>query len=173
MKKSMKTKEAISLAVFILMRKKPYEEITVKEICERAGISRMSFYRYYNQKDDIFVDFCDLRFEEFYSQFSKNPNVTMKEFVLSILLYFKKYSKQLLTLQEAGKSQILLGQLNSYSRYVFATLKSNYAINKKDNPLIASFLSGGLFNVLMLWLKEGMKRTPEETADLIFAIFDK
>ena len=62
-----KTKDNISLAVYVLMLKRPYEEISVKEICERAGVSRMSFYRYYNNKEDIFVDYCDERFEDFYS----------------------------------------------------------------------------------------------------------
>ena len=34
-----------------LMLLKPYEQISVKEICDLAGISRKSFYRYFGNKD--------------------------------------------------------------------------------------------------------------------------
>ena len=69
-----KTKGLISLALYSLLLRKNYEDISVKEICERAGVSRMSFYRYYNKKDDIFVDYCDARFEEFYEGVKDQTN---------------------------------------------------------------------------------------------------
>ena len=48
------TKSLISLALYALMLKHDYDTITVKDICSKAGISRMSFYRYFSKKDDIF-----------------------------------------------------------------------------------------------------------------------
>ena len=67
-----RTKALISLAVYQLMiRKIDYDDITVKDICKTSGVSRMSFYRYYSKKDDIFIDYCDERFAEFYENFLK------------------------------------------------------------------------------------------------------
>ena len=70
------TKSLISLALYALMLKTDYDNITVKDICERAGVSRMSFYRYFSKKDDIFIDFCDERFEEFYSDITKKRSAS-------------------------------------------------------------------------------------------------
>ena len=77
-----KTKNLISLALYSLMLRHPYDEISVKDICEKAGVSRMSFYRYFSKKDDIFLDFCDERFEEFYTEINKSNVVTINEFSL-------------------------------------------------------------------------------------------
>ena len=62
-----RTKLLISLALYQLMFKYEYDDISVKDICDKARISRMSFYRYFTCKDDIFINYCDERFEEFFS----------------------------------------------------------------------------------------------------------
>lgn len=43
----------ITDALLILMKQKNYKDITVTEICEKAGVTRMSFYRSFKTKDDI------------------------------------------------------------------------------------------------------------------------
>lgn len=44
-----------------LMKEKSFTSITVKELCEKAGVSRRSFYRYYMDKyellQDLYYDF--------------------------------------------------------------------------------------------------------------------
>ena len=42
---------------FFLMDKKSYEEIRVSDIVKRAGVSRMTFYHYYEQKEDALADY--------------------------------------------------------------------------------------------------------------------
>ena len=37
--------------LFRTMLQKPYIEISVSDLCEQAGVSRKSFYRYYGNKD--------------------------------------------------------------------------------------------------------------------------
>lgn len=55
-----KTRKSIKDALVALMSEKPFEKITVKEICERAYTSRITFYNYYSDKyallDDVMVD---------------------------------------------------------------------------------------------------------------------
>ena len=36
-----------------LLQSKPYSEITISALCERAGYSRYTFYRLYDGKDDV------------------------------------------------------------------------------------------------------------------------
>ncbi|MDR0409124.1 MAG: TetR/AcrR family transcriptional regulator [Spirochaetaceae bacterium] len=41
----------------ILMDEKPYEKITVSDITEKAGIARQTFYRNYDDKDDVVFEY--------------------------------------------------------------------------------------------------------------------
>lgn len=43
-------------ALIALMKIKPYNKISVTDITERAGVSRMAYYRNYKEKDDILLN---------------------------------------------------------------------------------------------------------------------
>ena len=40
-------------AFLILLEKKDYDYITIKEICEKAGVNRSTFYLHYETLDDL------------------------------------------------------------------------------------------------------------------------
>ena len=159
-----RTKLLISLALYQLMFKSEYDEISVKDICDKTRISRMSFYRYFTCKDDIFINYCDERFEEFYNDvFSKqNHNVNVEEFVTSIFTFIKKYARQINILVKAHKEQLLSSQFINYANYIITTTKKNNGDGSKANYLVAAFFAGGLFNAIMAWMQNGLKETPED-----------
>lgn len=45
--------EYITEALLLMMKKKPYNDISVTVLCEKAGVTRMSFYRNFNTKEDV------------------------------------------------------------------------------------------------------------------------
>ena len=45
-----RTKKNISLALYALLLRKPYDEISVSDICKKANVSRVSFYHYYDTR---------------------------------------------------------------------------------------------------------------------------
>ena len=47
-------KECIVSALLQLIEKKPLSTITISELCQKAGVSRMTFYRNYGSKEDVF-----------------------------------------------------------------------------------------------------------------------
>lgn len=51
--KSMATKEKIFQAAKDILKKKGYEELSIKNICEEAGVSNGSFYHHFKTKDDL------------------------------------------------------------------------------------------------------------------------
>lgn len=51
--KSKETKERIFRAAKRILRKKGYEELSIKNICEEAGVSNGSFYHHFKTKDDL------------------------------------------------------------------------------------------------------------------------
>ena len=47
--------ESLTQALLQLMEKKPLNRINVSELCSRAGVGRVSFYRNFDSLDDILV----------------------------------------------------------------------------------------------------------------------
>lgn len=63
--------ESIYRALAQLMEEIPYEKITITDICRRAGVSRMAYYRNYSSKQAIFLNALERRLEEIYSRWEK------------------------------------------------------------------------------------------------------
>lgn len=59
-KRIRKTKRNLKETLITMMSETPFEEITITEVCQKADISRITFYTHYNDKyaliDDIFQD---------------------------------------------------------------------------------------------------------------------
>lgn len=56
-KQALRSQEWMQTALFQLMEKKPYSMISVTEITERAGLARQTFYRNYQDKDEILLQY--------------------------------------------------------------------------------------------------------------------
>ena len=52
-KKSQETKERIFRAAKDILQKHGYEQLSIKNICEEAGVSNGSFYHHFKTKDDL------------------------------------------------------------------------------------------------------------------------
>ena len=52
-KKSQETKEKIFQAAKKILQKNGYEKLSIKNICEEAGVSNGSFYHHFKTKDDL------------------------------------------------------------------------------------------------------------------------
>ena len=163
-----KTKNLICLALYSLMLRHQYEDISVKDICEKAGVSRMSFYRYYRMKDDIFIDYCDERFEEFYSEVNSIKDLSIKEFTLMMFTFIAKYKRQIKILFLANRQFMLLDQLNNYARYTISNLKNDFFVDQKNNPVYAFFMAGGLFNVIVYWINSPNPASPERMNEMLY-----
>ena len=53
--KSKETKEKIFQAAKEIIQKSGYENLSIKNICEKAGVSNGSFYHHFKTKDDLFL----------------------------------------------------------------------------------------------------------------------
>lgn len=160
------SKTLIAIAIYQLLYRFPYGKITVKMICEKAGVSRMSFYRYYSTKEDIFINFSDERFEEFYELYMKNNDgLTIEFFIENVIHYFHIYSRQIKLLEKADKMAILITQFERYASYLMNHVKSLALAKYKANPLAVPYFAGALSNVLVYWSKHNFKESEVDMAN--------
>ncbi len=61
----------IAEALLLLMKDKNYNDITIGEITERAGVNRSTYYRHFETKESIIQFYLDSIMEEYQIAFRK------------------------------------------------------------------------------------------------------
>lgn len=160
------TRMCIGEAVFALMDVKEYEKIKVSDIVKRAGVSRMTFYHYYETKEDALADFL----HEIVAGYVRD-RVAEKEKVgrfqemssiVHALKYFDQYSVFILKLVHAGLYHIVIDAMNEY---MMKRIQPRYKIPAYE----LYFYGGALLNVFIQWEKGGKKEPVEEIARTVAA----
>ncbi len=65
--------DALSAAALELFLKHGFEAVTVEEIAQTAGVSRRTFFRYYQSKEDVMVEYLDRDGERLLSELAARP----------------------------------------------------------------------------------------------------
>jgi len=153
-----RSKRDIADALISLMKKKSFDKITNKDITERAGLSHITIYRNFKNKDEIIKYFLDELTDNF-----------IKE---SKILYdsnnFSSYIEKLFIHLEKNKDiGILLykADMIHHLKDEFDRIFINKAINENIEPYHFYFLSGGLYNTYYYWIKNRCIETPKELAN--------
>ncbi|SEK68516.1 transcriptional regulator, TetR family [Pseudobutyrivibrio ruminis] len=67
--KYFKSAEKMHTALISLIDEKDFELITVKEICEVAGVNRSTFYLHYDNTNDLLKETIEAVYKDFFSRF--------------------------------------------------------------------------------------------------------
>lgn len=90
-KQAIKTRNEIYKTAIILMEKYGFNNITIEDICKKAGVSVGTYYHYFKSKNDIFFEIykrSDDYFEQVVAQNLNEDNAKDQ-----IMLYFHYYAK--------------------------------------------------------------------------------
>jgi len=130
----------------------------------------MSFYRYYTSKDDIFVDYCDEKFEQCYDIIENMENPTLESFLLIVFSFIKKSAKEIESLKSVGLHYLLLRQFDSYLKYIASHTKSDTFKETLKNKVSSPFIAGGIFMVMMTWVDNHYQESVEELTKLTLEV---
>ena len=89
-------------ALILLLEKKDYSFITVKEICEKAGVNRSTFYLHYETMDDLLSESIEYVGNKLHKKYSEK--VLNKQIISSSKLEPGTSSEPLFLTKE-GKPQ--------------------------------------------------------------------
>ena len=159
------TKTLLHKSMLVLLRAKPINKIAVKEICASAGINRATFYSHYADAFAL-MDEIKRHITQIVMDSVQRPKEihTLSEFRINLcrmiaqnIMYFEYVCGQYC---EAGFQKQIIGLAREYT---FALWKKEYP-NAKDEDLdiLYTYISAGCAAVIVSWVQEGMRRTPEE-----------
>lgn len=142
----------ITEALLLLLKKKEYKDISITEICKKAGVTRMSFYRNFESKEDILLKKVRTVTDGFLKESAISyKNDTASSYFVKLFTHMKQQKKLCAALNKAGLMHAVKDEfdrvfLNAY-RGVYDEYKS-------------LFLAGGIYNVFLFWFLNGCRDDP-------------
>ncbi|MDE5856485.1 MAG: TetR/AcrR family transcriptional regulator, partial [Anaeroplasmataceae bacterium] len=148
----MKTKKALKNALIILIKEETFEKVNVSKICETAKVNRVTFYKHYQDKYDLFQSYIDdMKNEILQFVYSSVPKINSSKETLSFFfsLIFLKMIDVINAKREIiihfGKQEnsMLMYMINSTAykslKDIFQEIKQYYTL-KYDEDYIISFI---------------------------------
>ena len=170
------TRKIIKESFYTLLREKPLEKITVRELCEKAKINRSTFYKHYQDCYDLMNKIEEEALERFDALLAgidiKGLQPTLAE-VLHILQenaalfeVFHKHSGN------HGFTHRLAGRCFHYmERHMPSSLTQE--LDQSKQGMGYAYLVGGAGAVIEVWLRGGCQEQPGQVADLIVELTEK
>lgn len=156
------TQEYIYSAFLQLLDKKHYDDVSVCEICTKAGVSRMSFYRNFESKEDLTFKGIDRIIKALSKNIENLSNKNMFSITQETFLFAKKYRSALFSIMDSQISNTLKDMIITELQE-----KSKFDYISKTSKYIPVFYFTSIVAVLIEWLKNNTQETPEEMATLL------
>lgn len=158
-------------ALILLLEKKEYSFITVKEICEKAGVNRSTFYLHYETIDDLLSECIEYVGNKVNKKFSNkviNKQVIKNSQIENLLLITPEYLLPYLEFLRENKAiyKIAYSQPNVLNeqnivshlhKNIFEPILDRFLVPKNEQKYMISFYLSGMSAVMRDWIKNDCK----------------
>jgi AcrR family transcriptional regulator len=174
-RKTRYTRMVIRDSLIELMKRRPITDITIKEICDLADVSRPTFYARYRDQYDLLQSLEDETAAYFESDFNsqKTKKKGKREITLileNILQYIENNGIFVQVILgengDIGFQRKIFRQLVTYLQY---TMKNHSEKNfdEEKNEYYSIYTINGIIALVHHWLKNGMKIPKQELIKII------
>ncbi len=165
-----------------LIAKKDFAYITVKEVCEKAGVNRSTFYLHYETLGDLlaesaqymidqFVAFMHCDIDEF---LEKIQNCRLEELYLvtpEYLMPYLAYVRENRRIFQATIEQASILQMDdAYQKlntHVLTPILNRYQVPMNARKYMMQFFMNGLIAIINEWIKDDCKDSIEHIVSVI------
>lgn len=144
-----------------LLQTKEISEISVSDICKRAGLNRTTFYANYpdiygladSMRDKLETAVSDLYSGEITQGFNSHDYLKLFCHIQENQLFYQIYFK--------------LGYDNTYKILAYDTALAQEHFGNKFIAYHMEFFKAGITQLIKLWLKNGCRESPEEIFEIL------
>ena len=178
-----KTKKALFDAFIKLLSQKSFDEITVNELCDEAGVRRATFYKHYADKFDFLTAYTSLLRDRFDRLIWKDDKPTLTP------EYYAEYAKRFIHFM--SENSVIVHNLCMSSLFpsvLVIILEQNYkdtcdrlriSVEEEGISLgasieaVALMCTGGVAACIYNWIKDDNMSDPEVVSEQVGAIIKK
>lgn len=165
-KTAMQSQHMISDALFSLMKRKPFQQITVTEICKEAAIGRKTFYRNFELREDVIKFQLDLMCEEYKKELAA---LSLEQYLFHHFAYIQKNADYFIVLYENGLSAL------AYEK--FSALLPDTMPVWSDDPIEqeyrSAYIVAGIEAIQRVWISRGCVEGIEEVVRIASEVTDR
>jgi AcrR family transcriptional regulator len=148
---AIRSKNALSSSLLKLMMYKPFDDISISDITERAGLSRQTFYTNFQKKEDIIFYLLYRLFERYHDKISASKPVP-ENLIIDYFIFWGD-SRDFLSLLFKQDMGYLFQNCN---RAFFVedtdSLNDMFTAEPWQLPYIKASLAGITYELLYMWI---------------------
>lgn len=162
-------KEKMVEALLALLRIKPFDRISVAELCRIAKVNRTTFYLYFDSMFDLLSEVeryaAKSLVETLPPSRKREDDYLKEEYIIPYLQFVKKTPNLFRAYMSHAK---ILGFEQTYERILRdVAIPRSGGRSDKEIDYISSFIIGGIASLVRKWVDKGFQESPEEIAKLI------
>ena len=172
----------MDLALVSLLKKKPFDYITVSEICEEAGVNRSTFYLHYETIGDLLAETTRYLLDDFLAYFSTDTKaiaLNLMDCELSDLIficdkYLSPYLSYVKDHKEIFGTALLynqtLGFEDVYKRMfdnIFNPILERFQYTPSNRQYVMMYYLNGINAIILEWLRNGCGKSIQEISEII------
>lgn len=169
-------------ALIQLLTEKDIEYISVKEICEKAGVNRSTFYLHYETIGNLLeetMEYIEKQFEAAFKEVSKHFIKDLDKTPLTNLIfingtYLKPYLQFVYDNRAVYKASINCpGAMNVDSRYkslkkdILNPVMSRFKIPENERNYWTVYFINGIWSLVQEWINGGCEESIDEMVRII------
>ena len=157
-----------------LLKEKPINKITVKEICDLAELNRATFYKHYLDVYDL-LDKIELQFlDELLAVLRSRENTTAKDMLTFIMVNFKAEEETYKAVCSPNGDPAFPAKIFEVCHDI--SLSGSVLESKKITAVQREwayrFIANGCNGILVKWIADGMCEPISEVADFAEQLVD-
>ncbi len=167
-------KEAIAEAFLQLLDERPFDKITVKDIVERCGVNRNTFYYHYQDIPSLLEGILKSRID---ALIEKHCSIDSLQDCISVTVqYFIENKKAVMHVYRSLPREVFISHLDHLLLYLVREYIINIAggmkIRQEDKELIVRFYKCMLVGIFLDWLNAGMNYDLLGDSMRMYQLFD-
>jgi len=170
--KAIQSRKMIAHATIELMHSKRFEKLNIKEICEKALLSRQTFYSLFDSKEEVIEYIIMKTMDGFQKQLNTNTNLHIDDIFFNLASYVIE-KKVLLSLLIRNNMNYLLHKVVQRNILLLREVAdiTPYNSNEDIDDYHLAFFSSSLAELMITYLRRDDKYSPKELGRLFSDIF--
>lgn len=165
-KTAIRSQHMIADALFSLMKRKPFQQISVTEICEEAAIGRKTFYRNFELREDV-IDFqLDLMLDNYKMELA---SLSIEQYLHHHFAFIQENASYFIALYQNG--------LSSLTDEKFSGLLPDTMPIWSENPIEqeyrSAYIISGIEAIQRVWISRGCVESIDEVVAIAVRAQDK
>jgi AcrR family transcriptional regulator len=169
-RRMLRSRKQLGNALVELMQEKRFIDITVQDIIDRADVGRTTFYKYFQDKEDLLMSNLETILENFIRHMDSTDE---DQKMLSTVDFFRHVmeNKELYKAMLGGQGTNIL--FNKGQAVMSQKIEMHLALLPMEKtelsvplPVLTNFLAGSFLILLKWWFEHKMTYTPEQMDDM-------